>query len=264
MTVLQAARPRGLLARTAGSTAARVIVVCSAAAWVVLGVMSVSGTDEQAGVDHDGHSMTLPGGVVTVDGVDPWTAGWAAAWLLMVVAMMWPLAIPTLDAVSRAGFRSWRTRLTLVTLATLTLLWLGLGLIGASIASAAGVPAGSVWWQLAWVGVAIALTRSARRARLLWTCLRLGPLAPGGRRGVGTAAQAGVVTWRRCALLCGPVMLAMTVGHSPVVLVAGSLVAWWEAWHPRAWRDPVPLLLLVVAAAWLAVTIAAPGAASHG
>lgn len=263
MTVLQAARPRAVLARTAGSSASRVILVCSAAASVVLGVMSISGTAEQTGVGHDGHTMTLPG-LLTVDAVDPWTAGWVPSWLLMVVAMMWPLAIPTLDAVSRAAFRGWRTRLALVTLATMTLLWLGFGLIGASIARAVEVPAGSVWWQLAWVGVAIVLTRSARRARLLWTCLRLGPLAPGGRRGVGTAAQAGAVTWRRCALLCGPVMLAMTVGHSPVVLVAGSLVAWWEAWHPRAWRDPVPLLLLVVAAAWLAVTIAAPGVASHG
>ncbi len=42
-------------------------------------------------------------------------------------------------------------------------------------------------------------------------------------------------------------MIAMVVGHNPIVLMAASLSVWWEARHPRAWRDPVPLLLIGVA-----------------
>lgn len=74
------------------------------------------------------------------------------------------------------------------------------------------------------------------------------PLAPGGRRGIVSAVAAGVVSWRQCALLCGPLMIAMVVSHNPVVMIAASLSVWWEAWHPRAWRDRVPLALIVVAA----------------
>ena len=146
----------------------------------------------------------------------------------------------------------------------MTILWLALGLAGAAVAQALAVPVGSLWWQLAFVCVALAAYRSAHRRRVLEKCLRLPALAPGGRRGVVTAARAGVLTWRRCALLCGPVMLAMTVGHSPVLMVGASLAAWWEAWHPRAWRDPVPVLLVGAAGAWLLLSAYLDGRIGYG
>jgi hypothetical protein len=59
-------------------------------------------------------------------------------------------------------------------------------------------------------------------------------------------------------------MLAMTVGHSPVLMVNASLVAWWEAWHPRAYRDPVPVLLVAVTGAWVAVTALLKGRVGYG
>ena len=64
-----------------------------------------------------------------------------------------------------------------------------------------------------------------------------------------TAARAGLLTWQRCALLCGPMMLAMVVGHSLVLMVCASLAAWWESWHPRAWRDRVPVTLIAAGGA---------------
>jgi hypothetical protein len=36
-----------------------------------------------------------------------------------------------------------------------------------------------------------------------------------------------------------------------VLMVSASLAAWWEAAHPRAWRDPVPVLLLAAGGVWL-------------
>lgn len=214
------------------------------------------------GAAHAHHYHSMP--PVAAELVDPWSLAWIGTWLLMVVAMMWPLTVPTVGAIARSSFRGWSTRLGVVCLATVTILWLAVGLAGAMLARTLSVPPGSVWWQLSFICLALVALRSARRSRLLERCLRLPALAPGGRRGVVTAARAGVLTWRRCALLCGPVMLAMTVGHSPVLMVYVSLAAWWEAWHPRAWRDPVPVVLVAAAGAWLAIAALLAGRIGHG
>ena len=249
MTVHQAP-PRSVRpTRTASVTTSRAVLLGSGMAWVALGVMTVRGWLDQS--DMAGH-MHHPG---HAGPVDPWSLAWVGTWLVMVAAMMWPLAVPALAAVSRATFDGWRTRLVVTCLGTVTILWLAFGLVAASVARAVSVPVGNVWWQLAWVGAAVLVLRSARRARLLWKCLQLPPLAPGGRRGVVSAARAGLVSWRRCALLCGPVMTAMVVGHNPLLMVCASLAAWWEASHPRAWHDRVPVLLLGAAAVWLAATV---------
>ena len=79
----------------------------------------------------------------------------------MVVAMMWPLTVPTVGAMSRSSFRGWRTRLAVVCLATVTILWLALGLAGALVAQALAGTSGSLAWQLAFV--LLAWRRTARR-----------------------------------------------------------------------------------------------------
>jgi hypothetical protein len=239
---VQAAATRRSRRRSGLRPAGRAVLLASAAAWVALAGVLVSGWAGSGDMHEHMHMSTA---------LDAWSAGWVGMWLVMVAAMMWPLAVPTVDALSRATYAGWRTRLVLTCLATVTVLWLAAGLLVAGLAQLAGVPAGSGWWQLGWVAVALVALRSARRARLLWLCLQLPPLAPGGRRGLVSSVRAGLVTWRRCALLCGPVMAAMVVGHDPVLLVCSSLAVWWEAAHPRAWHDRVPVLLLAGAAAWL-------------
>ena len=254
MTVLQAASLAGRLSEAFRSMTTRVVLGGAAAAWVVLSVPWLGGGE---GGDAMGAAYThhhLPAAAVAAEAVvvDPWSLAWVGIWLLMVVAMMWPLTVPTIGAVARSSFRGWRTRLAIVCLTVVTVLWLAVGLAGAMLARTLSVQAGSVLWQVVFICIALLAFRSARRSRLLETCLRLPTMAPGGRRGVVTAAWAGVVTWRRCSLLCGPVMMAMAVGHSAVLMFCASLAAWWEAWHPRAWRDPVPVLLVAAAGAWLA------------
>jgi hypothetical protein len=214
-------------------------------AWAVLAVGSIAGT--QAGGAATGHVHQHSGGAA----VDPWTVAWVLGWLLMVAAMMWPLAVPTLSAVGRAAFRGWRVRLVAACLGTVTVLWLAAGLAIASVAHALAVSAGSRGWQLGWVAAALLWSRSAWRARLLWRCSRLPAVAPGGIRGLASATVAGAVAWRRCALLCVPVMTAMVVGHDAGLMLGASVAAWWEAAHPRAWRDPVPVLLLAAVGVWL-------------
>lgn len=242
----------GLRGPTAGS-----LIGAAAVAWGVLLLAPPGG-----GPQH--HPVHGPGMLADAGVVDPWSPAWVAGWTLMVVAMMWPLAVPTVGAVHRSAFRAWRARLDIVCVATVTVLWLVAGLAGASVARVLAVQPRSVWWQLASLGLALVLFGSARRRRLLEQCLRLPALAPGGRRGLLTAARAGVMSWRRCALLCGPLMLAMTVGHSLALMVGASLAAWWEAWHPRTWRDPVPVLLVAAAGCWLVWPSATGGGAAHG
>ncbi|MET0915589.1 MAG: hypothetical protein ABWY81_05260 [Jiangellaceae bacterium] len=249
MSLLQVAPLADRLSEAVRARTTRLILGGAAMAWLALSIpWSGSGA---VGQPHANHAHAVAPVADVVDVVDPWSLTWMTSWLLMVIAMMWPLAVPTVGAVSCSSFRGWRTRLQAVCLATVTVLWLAVGLAGALLARSLGVPAGSVWWQLAFVGVALAAFRSARRARVLETCLRLPPLAPGGRRGLVTAGKAGLLTWRRCALLCGPVMLAMAVGHSAVLMVCASLAAWWESWHPRAWRDRVPVMLVAAGGLWL-------------
>jgi hypothetical protein len=259
MSLLQATPLAERLSDAVRATTTRVILGATATAWLALSIpWPGSGP---AGQTHAHHDHAVP---PVADVVDPWSLAWIASWLLMVIAMMWPLAVPTVGAVSRSSFRGWRTRLPVVCLATVTVLWLAVGIAGALVARTLGVPAGSVWWQLAFVGLALVAFRSARRSRLLETCLRLPPLAPGGRRGVLTAARAGLLSWRRCALLCGPMMLAMTVGHSAVLMGCASLAAWWESWHPRAWRDPVPVVLVAAGGLWVLVSDLFGEGVGHG
>ncbi|MCW2737198.1 DUF2182 domain-containing protein [Nocardioides sp.] len=264
MSLLQAAPLADRLSDAVRARTTRVILGGTATAWLALNIpWPGSGSAGQTHAQH-AHAQHAHAVAPVADVVDPWSLAWVASWLLMVIAMMWPLAVPTVGAVSRSRFRGWRTRLPVVCLATVTVLWLAVGFAGAVLARLLGVPVGGVWWQLAFVGLALAAFRSARRSRVLETCLRLPPLAPGGRRGVVTAAKAGLLTWRRCVLLCGPVMLAMSVGHSAVLMACASLAAWWESWHPRAWRDRVPVALVAAGGLWLLVSDLFAQGVGHG
>ncbi len=245
MTLDQAVR-RVRPLRTSGPSTAAWVLAGSLVAWVVL-ILGWPAGPRVGGAAATGHVHHHHG----VAALDPWTGSWVLGWLVMVAAMMWPLAVPTLSAVGRAAFRGWRVPLVATCLGAITVLWLAVGLAVASVAHALGVPAGSGGWQLGWVAAAVLWSRSAWRARLLWRCSRLPAVAPGGVRGLASASVAGAVVWRRCALLCLPVMVAMVVGHNVGLLVGVSAAAWWEAAHPRTWRDPVPVLLVAAVGVWL-------------
>lgn len=254
MSVEAVRRPAIPVAAVRPSPAVLVLAGC-ALAWAALTVLAVG----RAGIsDHTsagqlhGHSMHQHS-----TGIQLPTAGWIGMWTLMVIAMMWPLTLPCLDLVARSSYRRWRRRLIATALATVTALWLVFGLLAVMLGRLLSPLVSVVWWQLGWIAVALVALRSARRSRLLWRCAKLPPIAPGGVRGVASAAHAAAIWWQRCALLCGAVMAAMAAGHAPALMVCASLSAWWEARHPRAWRDPVPAVLLAVAAAALAVSAAA-------
>ncbi|QEO15670.1 DUF2182 domain-containing protein [Agromyces intestinalis] len=246
--------PPGPLARARSTRRRRparagdLVLVGSGAAWVVLAAASpLAGQGWPGAHRHVATASDASPAAAPAAPVEVWTWAWLAGWLLMVAAMMWPLLAASADRIAAGSFRRWRFALPAVAVGTATALWLGFGLAAGTVAQLAAVPEGSLRWQLAALAVAALARRSAWRARLLSRCAVAPPVAPAGRRGILTAARAGATEWRRCALLCGPLMVAMVVGHSPIVLAAASLAVWWEARHPRAWRDPVPLALIIVA-----------------
>ncbi|MGA1828695.1 MAG: hypothetical protein WAZ28_10680, partial [Microbacterium sp.] len=86
--------------------------------------------------------------------VDALSLEWMGTWLLMTAAMMWPLLVPVVDRVSRAVRPRWRPALTSVVVIVATTLWFAVGFAGALAAQVAGVPSGSVGWQLAFIAAA--------------------------------------------------------------------------------------------------------------
>lgn len=173
---------------------------------------------------------------------------WAVMWLLMVVAMMWPLWLRPADRTWRATFRRWRVPAVVVLMATTTGLWMTTG-IAVHLVYSTVVPQSRAWlWTTACLALVLAINRTSRRRVLLANCQRMSVIAPRGRRALRTAVRQGWRGWCRCALLCGPVMLAMVPAHDPVLMVGGSFAVWWEQNHPRSWRDPIPVWVLSVLA----------------
>lgn len=244
------------------SSVERWIAVGVALAWGAAIALEAWPSHPSQGEDllHGSHA----GHIQTSGAEFPWTAAWLALWVLMIVAMMGPLTLRVATSISRAAYRDSRTVCVMVSLLVFTVLWVAAGLILASGARLASVGDHTRWWQVGWLVTAVGLMTilwPARRARLLWSCATFGPLAPSGWRGIVSSFRAGAVTWRRCAVLCGPVMAAMAVEHSMVVMVFGSASAWWEFAHPRTWRDPVPVVLLTAAAVVLTIAPSLEGGA---
>jgi hypothetical protein len=220
-------------------------------AWVVLIGWSVAdaSTGRHHPPGHAGHAMADP---AAGDSAGVWP--WIGHWLLMVVAMMWPLYATSTAALARMTFRRWRVAAVAAHVGTITSMWLAFGLVGwgAFLLVENSVP---TWaWSVAWLVAAVAVTRSMWRTRLLRTCGRIGVIAPAGRRALVTASGSGVRMFPRCVALCGPVMLAMVSSHELVLMLGGSAAVWWEQRHPRAFRDPVPVSLLVITAVMLIAT----------
>jgi hypothetical protein len=251
MTTISVARhtPRWWLARRdiAETHPGWWLYAAAGTAWVVLVVWAVV----DVAPAHDTSAMPAMANMPAMPTVPPpvhhhahgWWA-WGAHWVLMVVAMMWPLYAASAAALRRTVFRRWQAATIAMYLATLTALWLAVGYSarGVYLLAAPVIPAWA--WSAGWLVVAIAALRSLWRARLLWTCQQVKTLAPSGRRALTGAAVLAARAWPRCAALCGPVMIAMAAAHPLPLMVGASAAVWWEQRHPRAWRDPMPVALL--------------------
>jgi hypothetical protein len=215
----------------------------SAAAWVTiaLSTLSESGAGHQHGSDANlSDSLWL-------------VARGVLDWMLMVVAMMFPL---TLNAIQVTAARSlWRRRHRAVAswLAGYCAPWLLLGVLAAlPVVAAFATPASATAVAPAFV-IAATWQTSGIRARALTACHRTWPLAPTGWRATRDCVSSGWATSASCITACGPLMAACwLLGHGPlgvVAMMSATTITLVERYsvrpNPRVFSGVVALLALV-------------------
>jgi predicted metal-binding membrane protein len=146
--------------------------------------------------------------------------GSAAAWVLMVLAMMLPVIAPQARQVALRSLWSRRHRSMIWYLAGYIAVWSVTGLVALTALRAVGVgdpPAGILVGALL---VAAVWQTSGPRRRVMRRCgvLRLGE--PRGWPADRDCANVGVRAGIRCMATCGPVMLAMAMSHHNLFLMA--------------------------------------------
>ena len=154
-------------------------------------------------------------------GLGTWLAEWRH-WVLMVLVMMLPIVAPYARWIAMRSLWKRRQR---------AIMWFLVGYLAvwSAIGAALAVVLASVDGIRAWPAIVIGLLGagvwqvSPPRRRMLRRCGSLPPGAIRGWRADRDCAATGVRTGLRCGFVCGPVMLAMALGQS-VILMAGLLV----------------------------------------
>jgi len=197
-------------------------VAGTAALLLVAGTLASPDTGAAAGHHtHEGHHSMGP----SADVEGPW-ASWLSAWqhwTLMVLAMMLPVVAPQVRRVATRSLWSRRHRAAVTFVLGYVVVWLvlGAGLVGVVVAlggqeqlapGLAAVLLLAAGWQV-----------SGPRRRMLRRCasLRLG--AATGLAADLNCARAGLSSGLRCVFTCGPLMVAMALSHS-LLLMAGVMV----------------------------------------
>jgi hypothetical protein len=141
----------------------------------------------------------------------------------MVAAMMLPVVAPQVRGIALRSVWSRRQRSAAGFVAGYAAVWLAVGALLLGVLAVVGVPEEAGWLLAGTLLVAAAWQVSRPRRRVLRRCatLRLG--APSGLAADVDCARAGVRSGLRCAFTCGPMMVAMALSHS-LVLMAGLLV----------------------------------------
>ena len=203
------------------------VYVVAAASFVVLVLVTLGALGSepamhhagmhQAGMDHAGMSMSpVP---------ETFGAAWAAAWghwVLMVLAMMLPVAAPHVRVVAMRSLRSRGHRAAVVFLLGYVALWITAGAVLLAALVALGTEHLDGAWLVGILLVAAAWQVSGPRKRVLRRCgfLRLGAAA--GVAADLNCARAGLRSGLQCMVTCWPAMLAMAVSHD-LLLMAGLL-----------------------------------------
>jgi hypothetical protein len=200
-------------------------VYAVAAASAVLLVAGILGSaDAGAATGHHHMSMGHHAMGSSPDMPSPWMQ-WLSAWqhwAWMVAAMMLPIVAPQVRRVSLRSVWSRRHRAAASFVLGYVVAWLVLGAVLVTALLAVGGEQRLAPWLAVVLLVAAAWQVSGPRRRMLRRCasLRLG--AATGPAADLDCARAGVRSGLRCAFTCGPLMVAMALSHS-LLLMAGVL-----------------------------------------
>ena len=158
------------------------------------------------------------------DAQSPW-ASWPGAWLhwtLMVAAMMLPVVAPQVRRVALLSVWSRRHRAAAAFVVGYVVVWLVIGAALVTALAAFGSGQDLTPWLVVALLAAAVWQVSGPRRRMLRRCASLKLGAATGLAADLDCARAGVRSGLRCAFTCGPLMVAMALSHS-LLLMAGVL-----------------------------------------
>ncbi|HEX2149904.1 MAG TPA: DUF2182 domain-containing protein [Actinomycetota bacterium] len=143
-----------------------------------------------------------------------------AGWLLMVVAMMLPPALPMARHVLQNSKRYRRQRAAFLFAGSSLLLWVGVGLCAVSAAALVGAFENRRWLLGGSLLLAAAWELTSQKRRALKACHRTIPLPPDGRKADLACVKLGWNYSRACFRSGWALMLPMAVaGHVGVFLM---------------------------------------------
>jgi len=188
---------------------------------LVLGALAGSDSGATPGHVQEGHH----GMAATPDSKSQW-AMWPGAlghWTLMVGAMMLPIVAPQVRRVALRSVWSRRQRGAASFLLGYVVVWLVLGAVLLAVLAALDSSRPPTLWLVVVLLAAAFWQVSGARRRVLRRCaaLRLG--AATGLAADLDCARAGLRSGLRCAFTCGPLMVAMALSHS--LLLMGGVLA---------------------------------------
>ncbi len=221
-----------------GSPAFRWLLAPSAAAWLALlwlsaGERSLALCIAPRADLLEGFFANMAAGFAAIA-----PARWAAEWVLMIAAMMFPLLVPMVRHVAARSFATQRERSVGVFVASYALVWLA----AAALSSVALVAARSAFRAVdlaAWTGLiccalAAAWQLSAAKVRAVNRChgtVALRPWAPHASR---DAIGFGLLHGTRCVRACLPAMvLPLAGGHGLGAMAAVFAILLAERARPK-------------------------------
>ncbi|MFN2445795.1 MAG: DUF2182 domain-containing protein [Vicinamibacterales bacterium] len=228
-------------------------VVLSAVAWLVLASESLSSGAADDGVH--GHHADAAAGLGS--NLAAWRVD-SAEWLLMVVAMMFPLVIGSVRITAARSLWRRRHRAIAVFLAGYLVPWLVFGIAVLALAAGLELARWDTRPHAAAAGFTIAtvwqLTRCKRH--VLASCHRTVPLAPSGWRADRDCLGYGCMIGGRCVVSCGGLMVACVLaGHGMAAMLCATLVAAAERYIKRADQRVTSTVLAAAAVVYALIAI---------
>ena len=147
-----------------------------------------------------------------------------AAWVLMAVAMMGPMALPAMRHVALNSLRARRGRAMALYFAAYVAIWVGFGCVALTgewlATSTLDIDRGTFLAAALALAAVWQVTPVKRRA--LFACTRTVALAPVGRRADRACVRFALLQGRRSVVSCWALMLVMvTVGHASLPWMIG-------------------------------------------
>ncbi len=201
-------------------------IVASAVAWLTI-LAQPSFAARQVGHDHsaDGITQGLPA-----------LGGNAFSWLLMVVAMMFPMVLESIRIVAARSLWRRRHRAILEFLAGYLALWMLFGGVASIVFALIQKqfqlePAHAAAFGL---GIAVCWQLMPVRRRAVLACHRTIPIAATGWRADRDCLRSGWMIGVSCMASCWALMFACTLaGHSIPVMLGAMAIGWTERHKAR-------------------------------